>query len=122
MKAIVQDKFGSPEDVLKLKEIDKPMVEDDGVLVRVHAASIHIGDAHMTLGVPYALRPVFALSRAKNGVPGTDVAGTVEAIGRDVTQLLPGDEVFGSCKGAFAEYVSVSQDGLALKPSKFSFE
>ena len=122
MKAIVQDRFGSPEDVLKLKEIDKPMVEDDGVLVQVRAASIHIGDSHMTLGVPYVLRPVFALSKAKNGVPGTDMAGTVEAIGKDVTQLQPGDEVFGPCKGAFAEYVSVSQDGLALKPPKFSFE
>lgn len=122
MKAIVQDKFGSPEDVLELKEIDKPIVEDDGVLVRVHAASVHIGDSHMTLGVPYALRPVFAMSRPKNGVPGADMAGIVEAVGKDVSEFQPGDEVFGSCKGAFAEYAAVSQDGLALKPPKLSFE
>jgi len=122
MKAIVQDKFGSPDDVLELQEIDKPVVKDDEVLVRVHAASIHIGDSYGMRGVPYLLRPVFSLSRAKNRVPGTDIAGTVEAVGKSVTQLRPGDEVFGWCKGAFAEYVSVSEDALALKPANLTFE
>jgi len=122
MKAIVQKKFGSPDDVLELQEIDKPVVKDDEVLVRVHAASIHIGDSYGMRGVPYLMRPVFSLSRAKNRVPGTDIAGTVEAVGKSVTQLRPGDEVFGWCKGAFAEYVSVSEDALALKPANLTFE
>ncbi len=122
MKAIVQDKFGSPDDVLELKEIDKPVVKEDEVLLRVHAASIHIGDFHAMRGVPYLLRPVFSLSRAKNRVPGTDVSGTVEAVGKSVTQLGPGAEVFGWCKGAFAEYVSVSEEALALKPANLTFE
>ncbi len=107
---------------LNLKEIDKPVVKDDEVLVRVHAASIHIGDSYGMRGVPYLLRPVFSLSRAKNRVPGTDIAGTVEAVGKSVTQLRPGDEVFGWCKGAFAEYVSASEDALALKPANLTFE
>ncbi len=122
MKAIVQDKFGSPNDVLELREIDKPVVEDDEVLVRVHAASIHIGDWYAMTGVPYLMRPVFSLSRAKNRIPGTDIAGTVEVVGTSVTQLRPGDEVFGWCKGALAQYVSVSQDALALKPANLTFE
>jgi NADPH:quinone reductase-like Zn-dependent oxidoreductase len=122
MKAIVQHKFGSPSDVLEFKEIDKPVVKDDEVLVRVHAASIHIGDSHMIRGVPYVMRPIFSLSRAKNRVPGSDIAGTVEAVGKNVEQLRPEDEVFGSCKGAFAEYVSVSEDAVTLKPVNFTFE
>jgi len=122
MKAIVQDKFGSAVDVLELREIDKPVVKDDEVLVRVHAAGINIGDPHMIRGVPYILRPVFALARAKNRVPGTDIAGTVEAVGRSVTLLEPGDEVFGWCKSAFAEHVSASEDTLALKPTNLTFE
>ena len=122
MKAIVQDKFGAPDDVLGLKEIDQPAVEEDDVLVRVHAASIHIGDSYGMRGVPYIMRPVFSLSRAKNRVPGTDIAGTVETVGKSVTHLKPGDEVFGWCKGAFAEYVAVSQDALALKPANLTAE
>ena len=122
MKAIVQSSFGSPADVLALSEIDKPEYEDDEVLVRVHAASIHIGDSHMTKGVPYALRPVFAMARPKNRVPGSDIAGTVEAVGPDVTLLAPGDEVFGWCKGAFAEYVTTPERTLALKPAGLTLE
>ncbi len=122
MKAIIQHKYGSPGDVLELEEIDKPVVKDDEVLVRVHAASIHIGDSHMTRGVPYVMRPVFSASRAKNHVPGTDIAGTVEAVGKSVTQLRPGDEVFGSCKGAFAEYTTSSEDALTSMPANLTFE
>ena len=122
MKAIVQDKYGSPDDVLELNEINKPVFKDDELLVRVHAASIHIGDSHGIKGVPYVMRPVFSMARSKNRVPGTDIAGTVEAVGKSVTQLQAGDEVFGSCKGAFAEYASTSQDRLALKPANLTFE
>jgi NADPH:quinone reductase-like Zn-dependent oxidoreductase len=122
MEAVVQSTFGPPADVLALKEIDTPQFADDEVLVRVHAASVHIGDSHMTRGVPYALRPVFTMNKAKNRVPGTDIAGTVEAAGKSVTLLAPGDEVFGWCKGAFAEYASTPETALALKPTNLTFE
>jgi NADPH:quinone reductase-like Zn-dependent oxidoreductase len=122
MEAVVQSAFGLPADVLALKEIDTPEFADDEVLVRVHAASVHIGDSHMTRGVPYALRPVFSMNKAKNRVPGSDIAGTVEAVGKSVTLLAPGDQVFGWCKGAFAEYVSTSETALALKPANLTFE
>jgi NADPH:quinone reductase-like Zn-dependent oxidoreductase len=122
MEAVVQNTFGPPTDVLALKEIDTPAFADDEVLVRVHAASVHIGDSHMTRGVPYALRPVFSMNKAKNRVPGSDIAGTVEAVGTDVASLAPGDEVFGWCKGAFAEYVSTPEASLALKPANLTFE
>ena len=122
MKAIVQDGYGPPAEVLDLEEIDRPVVEDDEVLVRVGAASIHIGDSLGIEGVPYVMRQVFSMVRAKNRVPGTDIAGTVDAVGGSATNLRPGDEVFGWCKGAFAEYVSVSEDALALKPANLTFE
>jgi NADPH:quinone reductase-like Zn-dependent oxidoreductase len=130
MKAIVQDKYGSP-DVLELREIDKPMVKDDEVLVRVHAASVHPDVWHVVRGLPYVLRIMGAgVLRPKNSVPGTDVAGHVESVGKNVTQFQPGDEVFGeSIKGyqwtnggTYAEYVSVPEDALALKPAGITFE
>ena len=122
MRAVIQDKFGSPNDVLKTKEMDQPEIEDDEALVRVHAASIHIGDYYSIRGLPYVMRPMFSSIRAKNRVPGSDIAGTVEAVGRNVTQLQPGDEVFGWCKGAFAEYVSAPEGSLAPKPANLTFE
>jgi NADPH:quinone reductase-like Zn-dependent oxidoreductase len=122
MKAIVQHGFGSPGDVLTLDEIAEPVVDDDEVLVRVHAASIHIGDSHAMRGVPYVMRPIFRLSGAKSRVPGTDIAGTVEALGKSVTGIGVGDEVFGWGKGAFAEYGSFTEDALALKPANLTFE
>ena len=122
MKAIVQHKYGPPVDVLELQELDKPVVKDDEVLVRVHAASVHIGDYYVIRGVPYIMRPVFGLQSPRASVPGTDVAGEVEAVGKDVTQLRPGDEVFGWCKGAFAEYASVSEAALTTKPANLTFE
>ena len=105
MRAIVQGKFGPPKDVLEIKEIDKPIVGEGEALVRVHAASIHIGDYYTIGGLPYVMRPMFASMRAKNRVPGTDIAGIVEEVGTNVSRLQPGDEVIGSYKGAFAEYV-----------------
>ena len=131
MKAIIQDKYGSPDDVLQLREIDKPVVGDDEVLVRVRAASVHPDVWHVVTGRPYVLRLMGAgLLKPKNPVPGTDVAGHVESAGKNVTQFRPGDEVFGETLngsqwangGAFAEYVSVPQDALALKPKGISFE
>lgn len=122
MQAVVQKKFGTPSDALTLAQIDRPEIKDEQVLVRVAAASIHIGDVFMISGVPYAMRPVFMATKAKNGVPGTDVAGTVEAVGRGITTLAPGDEVFGWCKSAFAEYVATTADTLAPKPPNLTFE
>src|SRR3954454_15965162 len=108
MKAIVQDKYGSP-DVLELGEVDKPVVKDDELLVRVRAAAVNIGDWHLLRGVPYVMRAVFGLRRQRRRVPGLDLAGQVEAVGRNVKQLRPGDEVFGWCRGAFAEYASAAE-------------
>ena len=105
MKAIVQDRYGSAE-VLEARDIEKPEIGDDEVLVRVHAASVHVGDWILMTGSPYVMRMATGLRKPKNPVPGTDIAGTVEAVGKDVQGLRPGDEVFGWCTGAFAEYAS----------------
>jgi NADPH:quinone reductase-like Zn-dependent oxidoreductase len=121
MKAIVQDKYGSP-DVLQFKDIDKPLVNDDEVLVRAHAAAVNIGDWHLLTGVPYVMRIVVGLRRPKREIPGTDVAGRVEAVGGDVKQLRPGDEVFGWCEGAFAEYACAPENNFLPKPANVTFE
>ena len=131
MKAIVQEKYGSPYDVLNLKVIDKPLVKDDEVLVRVHAASVHPDVWHVVRGMPYVLRLMGAgLLRPKKSVPGTDVAGHVESVGKNVSHFQQGDEVFGETirgyqwtnGGAYAEYVSVPESSLALKPANITFE
>jgi NADPH:quinone reductase-like Zn-dependent oxidoreductase len=131
MKAIVQEKYGSPYDVLNLKVIDKPVLKDDEVLVRVHAASVHPDVWHVVRGLPYVLRLMGAgLLRPKNSVPGTDVAGHVESAGKNVTKFQQGVEVFGETikgyqwtnGGAYAEYVSVSERSLALKPANITFD
>jgi NADPH:quinone reductase-like Zn-dependent oxidoreductase len=124
MKAIVQDTYGSA-DVLELREIDRPVPTDGKVLVRVRAAGLHRGDWHVMTGLPYMIRivvPSLGLRRPKVPVRGMDVAGTVEAIGKDVTRFQPGDAVFGWCDGSFAEYASVPQDQLAAKPATISYE
>jgi NADPH:quinone reductase-like Zn-dependent oxidoreductase len=121
MKAITQDRYGSAE-VLKTQDIDRPAIADDEVLVRVHAASIHVGDWILMTGVPYVMRMGTGLSKPKHRVPGTDVAGTVEAVGKQVQSLRPGDEVFGWCSGAFAEYASAPEDQLVKKPANLTFE
>ena len=122
MKAIVQDRYGAPQAVLELRDIAQPVVKDDAVLVRVHAASVHLGDVILMRGLPYVLRLATGLRRPKNRVPGTDIAGTVAAVGTDVTQLRPGDEVFGWCIGAFAEYVCAPADHFVPKPATLTFE
>lgn len=122
MKAIVQDRYGSP-DVLELREIDRPVMGDDDLLVRVHAAAVDPGVWHLMTGLPYLARVMgFGFRRPKVRVRGMDVAGRVEAVGGNVTRFKPGDEVFGTCDGAFAEYASARQDSFAPKPANLTFE
>jgi NADPH:quinone reductase-like Zn-dependent oxidoreductase len=121
MKAIVQDHYGS-EESLELGEVDRPPIGDDEVLVRVHAASVHVGDWMLMTGVPKFMRLATGLRRPKNRVPGTDVAGTVEAVGKQVTTVRPGDEVFGWCTGGFAEYAHARENQFARKPANLTFE
>lgn len=125
MKAIVQDRYGTA-DVLALSDTDKPRVADDEVLVRVLAAGVDRGVWHIMTGRPYFLRLMgsigLGLRAPKNPVRGSDVAGVVEATGKDVTRFRPGDEVFGIGKGSYAEYVRVPEAKLALKPANLSFE
>jgi NADPH:quinone reductase-like Zn-dependent oxidoreductase len=122
VKAIVSTGYGRPDEVLKVREVAMPVIADDEVLVRVRAASIHIGDAHGIRGVPKVMRPLFKRMWSKSGVPGSDLAGTIEAVGASVSRWKPGDEVFGWCKGAFAEYAGVAADALAAKPESLSFD
>jgi NADPH:quinone reductase-like Zn-dependent oxidoreductase len=120
MKAIIQDKYGLP-DVLELSEVDKPMPKDDGVVVRVHAASVHPGDYFGMTGLPYIMRLGFGLRRPRKATPGFDVSGVVEAVGKDVTEFEPGDEVFGeSSGGSCAEYVATPEAKLVHKPDNLS--
>lgn len=125
MKAIVQTEYGSTQ-MLSLQEVDKPVVPDNGVLVRVHAASVNAGDWHLMRGTPFLIRLIFGgLLKPKIKILGTDVAGRVEAVGKDVTQFQPGDEVFGSLSecgfGAFAEYVCATEAALVLKPANTQY-
>ena len=121
MKAIVRYKYGTP-DVLELKEVDKPVARDDELLVKVHAASVNAADWFGLTGLPYIVRPAFGTIRPRHKIPGQDLAGTVEATGRNVTQFKPGDEIFGESHDTFAEYVCVPEKGMALKPAVLSFE
>ncbi len=120
LKAVVCHRYGSP-DVLELQEVDKPVVKDDKVLVRVKAASVNPVDLHLIRGHP-VIRITGGLLRPKRKIQGVDVAGLVEAVGRNVTQFKPGDEVFGARAGAFAEYVCASENKLVRKAAGLSFE
>jgi NADPH:quinone reductase-like Zn-dependent oxidoreductase len=124
MKAIVQATYGDL-DVLDFRDIDQPVPTDKQVLVRVHAAGLHRGDWHVMTGLPYLIRvvvPTLGLRGPKTPVLGMDVAGTVEEVGPNVTRFQPGDEVFGWCDGAFAEYAIAPEDQLTPKPANLSFE
>ncbi len=126
MKAMVYTKYGPP-DVLHLEEVKKPALHEDKVLVKVHAASINAGDLHLLTGDPFPMRLMgVGLFKPKNTALGADIAGRVEAVGGNVKQFRPGDEVFGDVfglgSGSFAEYVSVPESALARKPSNVSFE
>jgi NADPH:quinone reductase-like Zn-dependent oxidoreductase len=121
LKAITQDTYGSAE-VLETRDIARPTIVGDEVLVRVHAASVHVGDWIVMTGSPFVMRFATGLRTPKSQVPGTDISGTVEAIGPDVKELRTGDEVFGWCAGAFAEYASATEDHFVKKPANLTFE
>jgi len=121
MKAIVAPKYGSP-DVLELREVEKPNPKANEVLVKIHAAAVNAGDWHLLRADPFLIRLMYGLLAPKHPILGSDMAGTVEAVGSGVTQFQVGDEVFGSGLGAFAEYAAVPERRLALKPTGLSFE
>jgi NADPH:quinone reductase-like Zn-dependent oxidoreductase len=122
MRAVVQDAYGST-DVLELREIARPPIGPGEALVRVHAAGVDRGVWHLMTGLPYLVRLAgYGLRTPRRPVLGYDVAGVVEAIGEDVTDLTAGDEVFGTCHGSFAEYASARADRLASKPANLSFQ
>jgi len=120
MKAIVHHVYGSP-DVLKCEEIEKPIAGDDEVLLKVRAAAVNPLD-RLFRGTPYLVRLFTGLRKPKDTRLGRDVAGEVEAVGRNVAQLKPGDAVFGCCRGAFAEYACASESALVSKPENVTFE
>jgi NADPH:quinone reductase-like Zn-dependent oxidoreductase len=121
MKAIVRHAYGSP-DVLRLEDVEMPAVQDDGVLVRVRAASLNALDWHIMRGAPLLARMGDGLRTPKTAGLGVDVSGVVEAVGKEVTQLRPGDAVFGRAGGAFAEYVCGPVRSFVPKPANVSFE
>ena len=122
MKAIVCTRYGPP-DVLQFNDVTKPTPADNEVLIKLYAASVNPVDLHLMRGKPFFLRLMSGGLRApKRKIPGHDIAGRVEAVGRNVTQFKPGDDVFGACRGAFAEHVCAMEDKLARKPANSSFE
>jgi NADPH:quinone reductase-like Zn-dependent oxidoreductase len=121
LKAIVQNGYGST-DVLKLEEVDKPALKDDEVLLRIKAASVNAGDFFTMKGSPWLVRFMVGFPSPRKYIPGWDVAGQVEEVGKEVGSFQPGDEVFGSDKHVFAEYVNIGEDKLAMKPANITFE
>ena len=121
MKAIVYHEYGSP-DVLKCEEVEKPVPKADEVLIKVRAASVNPLDWRLMKGKPFFIRIVARRMRSKEGTPGIDVAGEIEAVGINVAQFKPGDEVFGACRGAFAEYACTAESSLVRKPANVTFE
>ena len=121
MKAISQDRYGSAA-VLESTDATMPDIGDDQVLLRVHAAGVNPADWAIMSGLPYIARPAYGLRKPKAGVRGTDVSGTVEAVGSHVTRFKPGDEVFGSADGSYAEFAAAPETTLAPKPANLTFE
>jgi len=121
MKAIVYQNYGSP-DVLRLEDTEKPAPKDNELLIKVRAASLNPLDWHFMRGVPYVVRIIAGLRKPKFIGLGADVAGQIEAVGKTVTQFKPGDDVFGGCRGAFAEYACASESDLVIKPDNVTFE
>jgi NADPH:quinone reductase-like Zn-dependent oxidoreductase len=124
MTAIVQDHYGVvPQEILRIAEVALPAIGDDEVLVRVRAASVDRGTWHLMTGQPNLMRIMgFGLRRPKQSNPGRSLAGTVEAVGAKVTEFEPGDEIYGTADGSFAEYASAEVGRLSLKPANLSFE
>jgi len=121
MKAAVYTSYGPP-DVLQIRDVEKPVPKDNEVLIEVRTASVNPLDWRIMRGRPFLVRILFGLRKPRITRPGVDVAGQVEAVGRNVTQFKSGDDVFGACRGAFAEYACAIEDRLALKPANISFE
>lgn len=121
MKAAIYIAYGSP-DVVQVADVEKPVPADDEVLIQIRAASVNPLDWHFMRGEPYPLRLMAGLRKPKITRLGVDVAGRIEAVGKNVTHFKPGDEVFGSCRGAFAEYVCTSESLLVTKPVNVTFE
>ncbi len=121
MKAIAYHEYGSA-DVLKCEEIEKPVPKPDEVLIKVRAASVNPLDWRLMSGKPSILRIFFGLRKPRLGRPGVDAAGEIEAVGSNVTRFKPGDEVFGACRGAFAEFGCTAASKLVMKPGKITFE
>ena len=121
MKAMVQDGYGGPR-VLENRELARPQIGSDQVLIRVRAAGVNPADWAVMRGLPYIARPVYGWTKPKNPVRGTDVSGRVESVGSAVTHLQPGDEVFGSADGSYAEFAVATPEALTLKPVNLSFE
>ena len=121
MKAFAQDSYGSA-DVMQSRDLDRPQIAADQVLVRIRAAGVNPADWAIMQGLPYIARPVYGLRRPKAGTRGTDVSGIVEAIGNRVTRFKPGDEVFGSADGSYAEFAAAAEDQLVSKPANLTFE
>jgi NADPH:quinone reductase-like Zn-dependent oxidoreductase len=121
MKAAVYSTYGPP-DVVQITDVEKPVPKDNEVLIKVRAASVNPLDWHYMRGTPYIVRILAGLRKPKVTRLGVDVAGQVEAVGRNVTQFKPGDEVFGACRGAFAEYACTSESALVMKPDNVTFE
>src|SRR3989442_1879148 len=120
MKAIAYHEYGS-SDVLRCEEIEKPVPKDGEVLIKVRAAAVNPLDWRLMKGEPRVIRLMARLMKMSAGRPGVDVAGEVEAVGKNVTQFKPGDEVFGSCRGAFAEYACTAKSNLVTKPDNVTF-
>lgn len=121
MKAVIYTSYGGP-DVLRIADVEKPVPNDDELLIKVHAASVNPLDWRFMKGEPALLRVFIGLRKPRRGRPGIDVAGEVEEVGKNVTQFKPGDAVFGSCRGAFAEYVCTVASRVAMKPDNATFE
>jgi NADPH:quinone reductase-like Zn-dependent oxidoreductase len=121
MKAAIYESYGPP-DVVRITDVEKPTPKDDEVLIKVRAASVNPLDWRLMKGEPRLLRLFFGLRKPRLGRPGVDAAGEVEAVGSNVTQFKPGDEVFGACRGAFAEYACTGESKVAMKPSDVTFE
>src|SRR5262249_40382873 len=121
MKAAVYRRYGPPE-VIQIEDVERPVPKDNEVLIKVRAASVNPLDCGLMKGKPHSFRILFGLRKPRLTRPGVDVAGQVESCGRNVAQFKPGDEVFGSCRGAFAEYVCTSESKLATKPDNVTFE
>jgi NADPH:quinone reductase-like Zn-dependent oxidoreductase len=123
MRAVVQHGYGAPDSVLELEEVGQPVAGDDEVLVRVRAASVNPADWRFIRGRPFVIRLTgYGIRGPKNPVPGIDVAGVVESVGKGVTRFRRGDEVLGWCSGAYAEHACAPQDHFAPKPSNITFE